>query len=91
MVCAGQDLKNDLEITARGGEEGGRYGMSTVGEGEEGSGVVRAVDMGTRLALKIHDRGEGAVKSGRNGFIPKVVIGGAHDGLSSEVRGGKKY
>ena len=42
MVCAGQDPKNDMEITERGerkeGEGGG--GLSTVGEGEEGLGVV---------------------------------------------------
>ena len=34
MVYAGQDPKNNLEITARGG------GSSTVGEDEEGLGVV---------------------------------------------------
>ena len=37
VVCAGQDPKNDLDITARGGRregEGGGYGLSTVGEGE---------------------------------------------------------
>ena len=28
--------------------------------------------MGTRLDLKIHERGEGAAKSGRRGFVPKV-------------------
>ena len=32
----------------------------------------RAVDMGTRLDLKIHERGEGAAKYGRRGFVPKV-------------------
>ena len=30
------------------------------------------INMGTRLALKIHERGEGAVKPGGHGFIPKV-------------------
>ena len=28
--------------------------------------------MGTRLALKIHERVEGAVKPGRHGFVLKV-------------------
>ena len=32
----------------------------------------RAIDMGTRMPLKIHKRGEGAVKTGRHGFFPKV-------------------
>ena len=32
----------------------------------------RAINMGTRLDLKIHKRGEGAAKSGRRGFVPKV-------------------
>ena len=32
----------------------------------------RAIDMGTRLALKIHKRGEGAVKLGRHVFVSKV-------------------
>ena len=32
----------------------------------------RTIDMGTRLALKIHERGEGAVKPGRRVFVPKV-------------------
>ena len=32
----------------------------------------RAIDTGTRLALKIHERGEGAVKPGRRVFVPKV-------------------
>ena len=72
--------------------------MSTLGEGEEGLGVVRndhhtlsdraftvggayesleintkrAIDMGIRMALKIHERGEGAIKPGRHVFITKV-------------------
>ena len=32
----------------------------------------RAIDMGTMLYLKTHERGEGAVKPGRHVFIPKV-------------------
>ena len=32
----------------------------------------RAIDVGTRLALKIHERGEGAVKPGRHIFVLKV-------------------
>ena len=32
----------------------------------------RAINIGTRLALKIHKRGEGAVKLERHGFFPKV-------------------
>ena len=31
-----------------------------------------AINMGTRLPLKIHKRGEGAVKPGRHRFVPKV-------------------
>ena len=31
----------------------------------------RAINMGNRLALKIHERGEGAVKPGRHRFVPK--------------------
>ena len=34
--------------------------------------VKCTIDMGTRLALKIHERGEGAVKPGRQVFVPKV-------------------
>ena len=81
MVCDGQDPKNNLDITVRGG--GGRGRGSTVGEGEEGLRVVRddhcpladsvfmvggshkalnldvkrVIDMGTRLALNIQERG----------------------------------
>ena len=32
----------------------------------------RDIDMGTSLALKIHKRGDEAVKIGRHGFVPKV-------------------
>ena len=32
----------------------------------------RAIDMGTRLTLNIHGRGDGAVKPVRHGFVPKV-------------------
>ena len=28
--------------------------------------------MGTRLALKIHERGQGALKPGRHIFVPKI-------------------
>ena len=31
-----------------------------------------AIDMGTMMAFKIHERREGAVKPGRHGFVPKV-------------------
>ena len=44
VVCAVQDTKNDMEITVRGGrmdQKGGGDGLSTVGEGEEGLGVVQ--------------------------------------------------
>ena len=34
--------------------------------------VKRAIDMGTRLALKIHEGGEGSAKPGRHVFVPKV-------------------
>ena len=30
------------------------------------------IDMGARLALKIHKRGEVAIKPGRHVFVPKV-------------------
>ena len=30
------------------------------------------IDMRNRLDLKIHERGEGAVKPGRHGLVPKV-------------------
>ena len=72
--------------------------MSTVGEGEEGLGVVRndhhlladivytvegsyealelkskrAINIGTRLVLKTHERGEGDVKPERHVFVLKV-------------------
>ena len=32
----------------------------------------RAIGTETRLDLKIHERGEEAVKPGRHGFVPKV-------------------
>ena len=32
----------------------------------------REIDMGTRLALKMHERGKGAVKPRRHIFVPKV-------------------
>ena len=32
----------------------------------------RAINMGTRMSLKIHDREEESVKPGRHVFIPKV-------------------
>ena len=32
----------------------------------------RAIDMGTRVTLKIHKRGEGAVKTGKHVFVLKV-------------------
>ena len=31
-----------------------------------------AIAMGTRMALKIHERGEGDVKPGRHVLVPKV-------------------
>ena len=31
----------------------------------------RAIDMGTMLPLKIHQRGEGSIKPGRYGFVSK--------------------
>ena len=30
------------------------------------------IEMGTRMELKIHERGEGSVKPGRHRFVPKV-------------------
>ena len=31
-----------------------------------------SINMGTRLDLKIHERGEGSVKPGRHGLVPKL-------------------
>ena len=30
------------------------------------------INMGTRMPLKIHERGEGSVKPRRHGFVPKL-------------------
>ena len=49
----------------------------------------RTINMGTRLALKIHERVEGAVKPGRHGFVLKV---GTEERLMEFIRrfgGGK--
>ena len=46
--------------------------------------------MGTRLALKIHERGEGAVKPGRHGFVPKVGTEERMMDLLKRFAGGKK-
>ena len=51
----------------------------------------RAIDMGTRLPLKIHKRGEGAVKPGRHGFVPKVGTEDCMMGFLKSFSGGKKY
>ena len=53
--------------------------------------VGQLKDMGTRLPLKIHRRGEGAVKPGRHGFVPKI---GTEERMMDFVKrfaGGKKY
>ena len=34
--------------------------------------ALGAIGMGTRMDLKIHERGEGAVRIGRHGFVPMV-------------------
>ena len=34
----------------------------------------RSIDMGTRLSLKIHEKGEGSVKPRGHVFVPKVGI-----------------
>ena len=34
--------------------------------------ALGAIGMGNRMDLKIHKRGEGAVRIGRHGFVPKV-------------------
>ena len=50
-----------------------------------------AIDMGTRLALKIHERGEISVKPGRHVFIPKF---GTEEHIIRFLKryvGGKKY
>ena len=89
----------------------------TVGEGEEGLGVVRddhhplanrvftvggaykalelnakrAINIGTRLALKILDWVEGAVKPRRHVFVPKVGTEERIIEFLKRYAGGKKY
>ena len=51
----------------------------------------RAINMLNRLALKIHKRGEGAVKPGRHGFVPKVGTEERMMEFIKNVAEGKKY
>ena len=50
----------------------------------------RAIDMGTRLALKIHKRGGGAVKPGRHVFVLKVRTEEHMMDFIKSFTGGKK-
>ena len=54
-------------------------------------GSKHAIDVGTRLALKIHERGGEAVKPGRHVFVLKV---GTKDCIMDFLKryvGGEKY
>ena len=53
--------------------------------------VKRAIDMGTRLALKIQERGEGAVNTGRHVFVPKARAEERMIEFLKSFAGGKKY
>ena len=46
--------------------------------------VKRFINMETGLPLKIHKRGEGAVKPGRHRFVPKV---GTEEGIMDSLKG----
>ena len=48
------------------------------------------IDMGARLALKIHKRGEVAIKPGRHVFVPKVGMEERLMGSLKSYAGGKK-
>ena len=50
-----------------------------------------AINMGTRLDLKIHERGEGAVKPGRHRFAPKVGTEERMMEFLKRFAGGNKY
>ena len=49
-----------------------------------------AIDMGTRMALKIQESKEGAVKPGRYGFVLKVVTEERMMDFLKRFAGGKK-
>ena len=51
----------------------------------------RAIDMVTRLPLKINERGEVSVKSGRHGFVPKVGTEERMMDFLKRFVGGKKW
>ena len=51
----------------------------------------RVIDMVNRLPLKIHERGEGASKPGRHGFVPKVRTEERMMGFLKRFTGGKNY
>ena len=48
------------------------------------------INMGTRMALKIHKRGEGSVKPSRHGFVPKVGTEERIMDFLKRYAGGKK-
>ena len=51
----------------------------------------RAIDMGTRLHFKIHERGEGAVKPGRHRFVQNFGLEERTMDFINRFAGGKKY
>ena len=53
--------------------------------------VKRAIEMVTRLPLKIYEKGEGDVKLGRYGFVPKVSTEERMMDFLKRFVGGKKY
>ena len=50
-----------------------------------------AINMGTRLPLKIHEREEGDAKPVRHGFVPKVGTEGCMVDFLKRFAGEKKY
>ena len=51
----------------------------------------RDIDIGNRLPLKIYEKGEGDVKLGRYGFVPKVSTEERMMDFLKRFVGGKKY
>ena len=55
-----------------------------------GLDAKQTINMGTMLPLKIHKRGEGEVKPGRHGLIPKVGIEERMMEFLNRLAGGNK-
>ena len=51
----------------------------------------RAINMGTRLSLKIHKRGEVSIKPGRHVFVLKVGTEERKMDFFKRYAGGKRY